>query len=217
MGRGKNPMDERNTTMKIFTPVLIVLFFVTMIMLMLVYHTMRDDGKIRETAVIKEVPQFSLINQFGKEVTQTDLLGSLWVVNYIFTSCGGTCPAMTFQMRELQRSIPSDMPVKFVSVSVDPERDTPDVLREYAEEWEADADRWLFLTGEKEEIYSLSRDGFLLGISPEGGTLAEPIMHSQRFVLVDAEGSIRGYYDGFDEDEVGLLRNDIFILLNEAS
>ncbi len=206
-------MEFQDSVKKIFTPVIIVLFFVGVIMLMLFYNTMREHTTSTEIEVIKEVPEFTLVNQFHNEITRYDFRGYYWVVNFIFTNCGGTCPVMTFQMRELQNDIPADLPVKFVSITVDPERDTPDVLREYAEEAGADQERWMFLTGNKEKIYALAREGFLLGVEAEGGTLQEPIMHSQRFVLVDPQGMIRGYYDGFDEDEVNQLYNDLENLL----
>jgi len=183
---------------------------------MLVYHTIRENDATRKLVVIKNVPQFALIDQFGEELTGSDLLETYWIANFIFTHCGGICPTMTFQMRELQNAIPPDMPVRFVSFSVDPERDTPDVLRAYAEEWGADQERWSFLTGKKEEIYSLAREGFLLGVNPDGGTLIEPIMHSQRFVMVDDTGMIRGYYDGFDDTEIEKLIEDLYFLLGET-
>jgi len=206
-------MANQLTTKRIFTPVLIVLFFVGVIMLMLIYSTIRDHNTQHNIEYIKEVPEFTLIDQTGNEVTKTDLLGNFWITSFIFTNCGGSCPTMTFQKRELQNAIPPDFPVRFVSISVDPERDTPGVLRSYAEEWGADQRRWLFLTGETKNIYSLAREGFLLGVEPEGGTLREPIMHSQRFVLVDNDGMIRGYYDGFDDSELKQLKDDLFYLL----
>lgn len=211
-----NKIEIPGTARKIFTPVFIVLFFVSVIMLLLVYHTMSTHNGTKEIDTIKKVPEFSLTDQNGAGLTREDLLGTYWVANFIFTNCGGICPTMSFQMRALQNSIPADLPVHLVSISVDPERDTPAVLKEYAAEWNADPERWSFLTGEKEAIYSLAREGFLLGVNPEGGTLVEPIMHSQRFVLVDEEGMIRGYYDGFDDEKTGVLLDDLFYLLGEA-
>lgn len=209
-------MRTQDSIRKIFTPVIVVLFFVGVIMIMLVYNTMREHPTTIEIEVVKDVPDFTLTNQFHEEISRDDLLGYFWIVNFIFTNCGGTCPVMTFQMHSLQNEISSELPVRFVSITVDPERDTPDVLHAYAEEAGADQSRWFFLTGETEKIYNLAREGFLLGVDPEGGTLREPIMHSQRFVLVDADGMIRGYYDGFDEEQVNLLNRDLYILLGEA-
>jgi protein SCO1 len=209
-------METQNTTKKTFSPVLVILFFVVIIMLMLVYHTMRKYDESGKLEAITKVPHFSLVNQLGEIITNDDLIGTYWIANFIFTNCGGTCPVMTFHMRELQNSIPPELPVRFVSISVDPERDTPDVLRAYAEEWRADTTRWYFLTGDQEEIYSLTRRGFLLGLSPDGGSLIEPIMHSQRFVLVDQEGLIRGYYEGFDDADIDQLKEDLFYLLHKT-
>jgi protein SCO1/2 len=120
---------------------------------------------------------------------------------------------MTARMARLNRELPEDLAVRLVSISVDPEHDTPQVLQRYAQSYNA-PDRWLFLTGGKEEIYQLSRKGFKLGIeipppSGPGGPPVEPILHSTRFVLVDGEGRIRGYYDGFEEDSMKKLRRDL--------
>jgi len=206
-------MADLKITGKIFKPVLIVLFFIVVIMLLLLYGTMRDHSSQHTLEYIKEVPGFALIDQFGNEFTGNDLKGKFWIASFIFTHCGGSCPTMTFQKRELQNDIPPELPVAFVSISVDPERDSPGVLRAYAEEWGADQRRWFFLTGDTAAIYSLAREGFLLGVEPEGGTFLEPIMHSQRFVLVDNNGVIRGYYDGFDDKEIMQLKDDLFNLL----
>jgi len=198
---------------KIFAPVVIVIFFVGIIMFLLAFNTMHQHNAENELEAIKGVPDFTLVNQFNEEVSRDDFFGYVLVVNFIFTNCGGICPTMTFQMRELQDSLTEEIPVRFISITVDPARDTPDMLRAYAEENGADSDRWLFLTGDSETIYSLSREGFLLGVNPEGGSLREPIMHSQRFVLVDDNGMIRDYYDGFDEEELDRLRQDIKYIL----
>jgi protein SCO1 len=198
--------------MKKYLPLITVIFFVAAIASLLIYHTVSrydTDGKYE---YISYVPDFTLQNQFGNETSLEDFRGYYWIVNFIFTRCAGVCPVMTFQMARLHDSIPPEYPVRFVSISVDPERDTPDVLYLYAEDAGADHARWTFLTGYTEEIYTLSRQGFLLGVDAEGGTLKEPIMHSQRFVLVDPDGAIRGYYDGFDDADIDNLREDVITL-----
>jgi protein SCO1/2 len=153
------------------------------------------------------VPEFSLTDQAGKTVTLRDLTGKVWIADFIFTNCGGTCPLITDKMRKLQdAALPAE--VRLVSFTVDPTRDTPKVLAAYAEEHGASRDRWLFLTGEKQAMYDICVKGFKLPLDTEGGTPAEPIAHSTRFVLVDKHGDIRGYYSGTEEEELKRLAED---------
>jgi protein SCO1/2 len=164
-------------------------------------------------AVFDPVPAFSLTNRDGRAVRLQDLHGKPWIADFIFTTCPASCPMMTARMAKLDRELPKDLDVRLVSFSVDPARDTPQVLQRYAQSYQA-PDRWLFLTGGKDEMYRLSRQGFKLGIeippAPGAGAPApEPILHSTRFVLVDGEGRIRGYYDGFDEESMKKLVRDV--------
>ncbi|SRR6058998_2168630 len=152
------------------------------------------------------LPEFSLTDQTGKAVTLHDLGGKIWVADFIFTSCGGTCPLMTDEMRKLADALP--MEIRLVSFTVDPTRDTPRVLAAYAAEHGATSDRWLFLTGDRQALYDLCIKGFKLPLDTEGGTPAEPIAHSTRFVLVDKQGAIRGYYSGIERDELKRLATD---------
>ena len=152
------------------------------------------------------LPDFSLTDQTGRPVALHDLAGKVWVADFIFTNCGGTCPVMTEKMRKLQEALPPD--IYLVSFTVDPTRDTPKVLAAYAEEHSADRGRWLFLTGGKEALYDICVKGFKLPLDTEGGTAAEPIAHSTRFVLVDKQGEIRGYYSGIEEQELKRLAAD---------
>jgi len=152
------------------------------------------------------VPDFSLIDQSGAAVTLADLRGKVWIADFIFTNCGGTCPMMTDKMRKLQNTVPQE--VRMVSFSVDPDRDTTKVLAAYAAEQGATRDRWLFLTGEKQALHDLCLKGFKLPLDEATGTPAEPITHSTRFVLVDREGVIRGYYSATEEDDMKRLSTD---------
>jgi protein SCO1 len=138
------------------------------------------------------VPEFSLTERSNRSVTREDLDGQVWVADFIFTHCAGICPTMSSNMQKLQDMLPKE--VRLVSFTVDPYNDTPEILTEYAKRYNADPDRWLFLTGEEQAIQNLSVGGFKLALDPTGGTEAEPITHSSRFVLVDRKGRIRGYY-----------------------
>jgi protein SCO1 len=161
--------------------------------------------------ILGQVPDFTLTNRDGRPVRRADLAGKPWIADFIFTRCPASCPIMTARMAKLTRELPNDSAVRLVSFTVDPDHDTPQVLQQYAASFKA-PDRWLFLTGDKQELYRLSKEGFKLGIEmnplPATGSI-EPILHSTRFVLVDGEGKIRGYYDGFDEESMGKLERDL--------
>jgi len=157
------------------------------------------------------VPEFSLTERSNRPVTKKDLAGQVWVADFIFTQCQGICPAMSSNMEKLQRQLPKE--VRLVSFSVDPYNDTPAVLTEYANRYNADPERWLFLTGSADAIQGLSVDGFKLALNPSSGTDVEPITHSSRFVLVDREGHIRGYYGTEDAGALERLIADVKRLL----
>lgn len=155
--------------------------------------------------VLGRVPDFTLIDQSGKKVSLADLKGKVWVADFIFTYCGGPCPIMTRRMRDLHRSLQTlkRPDVLTVSISVDPARDTPKVLAEYATMYRSDPYDWLFLTGDQHEIFDLSVKGFKLAAEAEQGT--DQVMHSTRFVLVDQKAQIRGYYEIVTEREMDEL------------
>ena len=162
--------------------------------------------------VMGQVPDFTLVNRDGRTVQRADLAGRPWIADFIFTRCPASCPMMTARMARLDRELPGDLELRLVSFSVDPEHDTPAVLERYAESFKAPA-RWLFLTGNGERIYRLSKEGFKLGVDAasqtSGAETAEPILHSTRFVLVDGKGRIRGYYDAFDAESMKGLTRDL--------
>jgi protein SCO1/2 len=157
------------------------------------------------------VPDFTLTERSRRSVTRQDLEGQVWIADFIFTRCAGICPVMSSNMQKLQERLPGE--VRLVSFSVDPSNDTPEVLTEYAKRYKADADRWLFLTGDPATMQKLSVDGFKLALDPTGGTEAEPITHSSRFVLVDRKGHIRGYYGTEEADALDRLIADAKKLL----
>ncbi|MBI3317821.1 MAG: SCO family protein [Candidatus Omnitrophica bacterium] len=159
------------------------------------------------------VAGFLLTDQTGGPFGSENLRGKVWIADFIFTSCAGTCPGMTERMRLLQGRLPGE--IKLVSISVDPRRDTPEALARYAKAHQADSARWHFLTGPGEAIQRLAREGFHLGIS-EGETREEPIIHSVRFALVDRKGALRGLYDASDPPALERLIADARALLRNS-
>lgn len=160
--------------------------------------------------VIATLPEFSLVEASGETIGRDDLAGHPWVADLVFTHCAGICPRMTAEMGRLERQT-DDLPdLKFVSISVDPERDTPQVLREYAERVGARRARWLWLTGERDTIWKLSSEGFLLPLAEGNPAMGDDdIIHSQYFVLLDGGARIRGVYDIRDSEAMLKLRGDI--------
>lgn len=144
------------------------------------------------------VPAFSLIDQDGRTVTDKDLRGTPWIANFIFTRCPSACPMLTAKFKALQERIGTSKQVRFVSISVDPDHDTPEVLAAYARKYGADTQRWSFLTGPLAQIEETVVAGFKIHIGKPKPNASDPtlidIMHGEHFVLVDAEGTIRGYY-----------------------
>lgn len=159
------------------------------------------------------VPIFELVNQDAKPFGSAQLENKIWIAAFIFTSCPGPCPIISSRMSELQKPLEKS-DVHLVSFTVDPEKDTPEVLRTYAGKLNAQPKRWDFLTGPRAAIYSLSKGGFKLGVSDGSDETGMPV-HSTRVVLVDRRGTIRGYYDALAPDAVTKLLADTNHLLRE--
>lgn len=162
------------------------------------------------------LPGFTLIDQYGRSFSQAALAGRVWVANFIFTSCAGQCPIMTEQFRSLQRMFADEDALTFVSFSVDPARDTPELLTAYAKQYGADP-RWHLLTGERDALWALCREGFGLAVERTPASAAEPLTHSVRFVLVDRAGRLRGTYPATDAQAMVRLRRDVRQLLEEEA
>ncbi len=170
------------------------------------------DGTLTGLNDYGALPEFALVSQTGDSVHLRDLRGQVWIADFIFTHCAATCPMMTAQLQRLRTAFGGAAPVRLVSFSVDPDRDTPQRLTDYAAEYGATPDHWLFLTGDKRQLRRLSIDGFHLSVddsAPEDVAKgAESVLHSTRFTLVDGQGHIRGYYDGTTNETVDQLGVD---------
>ncbi len=182
---------------------------------MLLWFRQAEAGRLARRSIGQygTVPAFQLTNQNGQPFGSTELNGKIWIVDFIFSTCPGPCPMISSRMSELQRPL-ENSDVHLVSVTVDPEKDTPEVLRGYAEKLHARPGRWDFLTGPKATIYDLSRSGFKLPVSEDSDQPGVPA-HSTRAVLVDRRGTIRGYYDVTAPDAVTKLLADTSQLLRE--
>ena len=160
------------------------------------------------------VPDFALTERGGATVKLADFAGKVWVADFFYTTCPGPCPMLSSRLSEVQKALGDAANLRLVSISTDPEKDTPDVLKLYAEKFGAN-DRWLFLTGDKAGIYSLARDGFKLPTA-EPETPGGQIIHSTRLILIDRAGAVRGFYEATGETGVRDLIRDIRRLLAET-
>ncbi len=176
-------------------------------------HAQLERSAARTIRNYGTVPEFQLTNQNAQPFGSANLAGKIWIADFVFTSCPGPCPIISSRMSELQRPL-ENSDVHLVTFSVDPETDTPAVLRDYAERLHAKPGRWDFLTGEKSAIYRLTSEGFKLAVVEGAGDEGQ-LVHSTRVVLVDRRGAIRGYYDITAADGVTTLLADTSKLLRE--
>ena len=160
------------------------------------------------------IPEFSLLNNTGDSLFREDLNGQFMVVDFFFTRCPTICPQMSSSMYDVQEKFEKIDDVKLLSVSIDSEYDRPDVLSRYARKYDANPDKWFFLTGDKNKIHNLASEGFKLSAVQESEGIE--ITHSDRLVLIDKEGIIRGYYHGTDDDEVDKLIVELRMLIKES-
>jgi len=166
-------------------------------------------GREPALPVMWDAPEFHLLDQNGKTVTTTnDLRGRAWIAAFIFTRCAGPCPMMSEKMKELQATIRSPN-VKLVSFTVDPDRDTPQVLKEYAAELGADESRWTFLTGTPSQMLDVAAG---MKVVAKAATEDQPILHSTKFLLVDGNGKVRGAYSYDDVEAIKKLGTDAEVL-----
>lgn len=180
-------------------------------MLLLVAGCARSSAPLPK---LKDVPAFQLTERTGHSFGLEQLRGSFWIANFFYTTCPGPCAALSAKMGEVQDAVAAWDDVRLVSISSDPEKDTPEVLRGYAETFKA-GPRWFFLTGKKDTIYELANKGFLLSLTEDPANTTEPITHATRLVLVDKAGAIRGYYDGMTSEGVAKLVADLRLLRAE--
>lgn len=154
--------------------------------------------------VYGQVADFRLTNQLGTPVSLADLRGHVWVVDVIFTRCPGPCLTMTRQMKELQQALPSPSTTRLVTLTTDPNFDTPPVLNAYAARFNADTNRWMFLTGTKKQIGDLAIGSLKLTAldkkPEEQQSPADLFVHSTIFVLVDKHAQVRGIFQTTGED-----------------
>lgn len=195
----------------VFRTILLGLPLLVATILFIIWRSQITHLQSRAIETYGTVPPFQLTNQNNQPFGSSQLNGKVWIADFIFSSCPGPCPMISSRMSELQKPL-AGTDVHFVSFTVDPEMDTPEVLHKYADKLKADPQHWDFLTGAKTAIYDLSRKGF--NLAAEDNDNHNPI-HSTRMVLVDRHGQIRGYYEALAPDAVTKIVADTKHLLRD--
>lgn len=173
----------------------------------------KSNGKGADT-VWHKVRNITFTNQLGKQVQLDDIRSKAIVVNFFFTRCPSICPRLTRAMKRLQDSFGKNPDiVHFISISVDPEHDSVENLRKFADKYKANHDTWWFVTGDKKEIYDFAIQEMKASIADPGVDTA--FIHTEDFFLLDSSRVIRGWYNGFDSTEQNQLVRDIPTLMLE--
>lgn len=175
------------------------------------------DPSMHNVGMGHRVGDFSLYDQRGRTITQKDLEGKIYVADFFFTTCKSICPKMTSQLQRVQEKYKNNAQVMILSHTVLPEVDSVETMMNYAMQYGADNDKWLFLTGEKSMIYSMARKNYFIVKEAEQGSGDGDgdFIHTENFVLIDTKKRIRGYYDGTSKEDVDLLLGDMDKLLRE--
>src|SRR5437868_15193761 len=207
--------SQSSRTATLWKTVLIAIPILTLTLLLWLRQLEVTALRQRTVSSYGTVPEFLLVNQNGQNFGSAQLRGKIWIADFIFTTCPGPCPMISTRMSELQKPL-EKTDVHLVSFTVDPAKDTPEILRGYAEKLRAESGRWDFLTGAQSTIYNLSQNGFKLAVSDGSDETGTPV-HSTRMILVDRHGEIRGYYDATEADAVTKVLADTSHLLREQA
>lgn len=175
-------------------------------------------GSVTKLPILGKVPPFDLIDQDNQPIDLSRFYGKAWIANFMFTRCTATCPAQTIKLAELAARLQDDleaMRLRLVSITVDPEHDTPKILSEYASSRSIDTGPWDFITGTRQDLWRLCREGFKMPVGEDAQNSEMPIFHGSQFVLIDQQGRIRGYYDGLTDTGLAALKRDLSIIIAE--
>jgi len=173
------------------------------------YVFFKQSITIRQLPAYGVVGPFELIDENGEIFSSQELYGRVWIADFFFTTCGDICPMLSKHMADLSRTFEKVHGIRLVSFTVNPEYDSPEILKSYASKQRRGKDNWYFLTGNREDIREVIVESFKLG------SIKDPIFHSEKFPLIDRTGQIRGYYDGTDPKQINQLFLDASVLLKE--
>ncbi len=210
-----------NPRWKIFIPLLVILFPVVFWLILVKGHN--NFKKLPIVApyeinaagdtVYHTIPHFDFVNQEGKHISDADVDGKIYIASFFFATCKTVCPKMNEQVQRVQEVFKDVKDFRILSFTVDPENDTVQALAAYAKKMNADNSFWWFLTGPKDSIYNLARNGFFVPAAV--GNTESDFFHSQDLILIDKEKRMRGIYDGTDRVDVDTLIDEIKVLMKE--
>jgi len=172
------------------------------------------DSTIQHVKKYHKIADFSLTNQNGKTITQSDYKNKIYVADFFFTTCQSICPIMTDHMRDIQKEILNDDEVMLLSHSVTPKIDSVPQLKRYAKKKGVKDAKWNLVTGDKKHIYELARKSYL-AVKEDGNGDEYDMIHTENFMLIDKKQQIRGFYDGTDPVAISQLLEDIKTLKRE--
>jgi protein SCO1/2 len=152
-----------------------------------------------------------MIDSKGRSFDAASLTGKVWITDFIYTRCPAECPRMSSQMRKIERQVRDQKDIALVSISVDPERDSPPVLDAFARRYGGGTDQWIFLTGSPATVHLIAYQTFHVG------DVLGKIEHSTKFVVVDKREDIRGYYSSFDQDDLSKMLKDVAALRKQKT
>jgi protein SCO1/2 len=182
------------------------------------YRVLASRPSDKFSAPLTAAPSFSFQDQDGQVFSSSQLKGEVWVVDFIFAHCAGSCPLISTQMSLLQKEWRGNGAFKLVTFTVDPERDTVQALKAYSQDYRAQDGQWFFLTGKRDDIYGVIGKGFQLTAYPNPENMPGfEFIHSTRILLVDANNMIRGMYDGEEDADVKKLNQDVKYLMSSWS
>jgi protein SCO1/2 len=206
-------MSRKSIFYMVFFTVLIVGFY-------FVLRQIIPGYGVRTFQVLNEVRPFSFTDQSGKNITERNVQGKVYVAEYFFTSCKGICPVLNTHMKTVYQKFKDEPDFVILSHTCDPETDSIARLKWYADSLKVDESKWMFLTGSKESLYNAARVSYLLD-DPKNNlkqNISEQFLHTQFFALVDKNGRVRKkIYDGLKKDELKELEDDIAVLLKEPA
>ena len=183
-----------------------IMYGIVAVLLVITYLT-KESNSNSGLPVLGAIPEFYFTDSQDKIISRADLDGKVWVADFIFTTCTMACPVLTGNMNLVHKEFQNNDNVRIVSISVYPEYDTPEVLKKYASQYDANTNRWHFLTGPEENVQDVIKNGFKMG------DYEDIIFHSEKFALVDQKGRLRGYYSGMQTEDVARLKKDMKKLL----
>jgi len=190
-----------------------LILVLTGIIVAFAWQRLRNSPAFGQPPVLGQLPEFELVERTARPFGSKQLAGKVWIADFIFTRCMGPCPRMSWNMQQLQGSLRDVDDVRLVTFTVDPEYDTPWVLTDYAQRYQAITDRWLFLTGNVDAIYKLAQENFRVTAKRQLAGPSHEIDHGTHFILVDAKGRIRGYYASEEDRVLELVAGDARRLL----